>query len=155
MGVRGWNWLVGGVMTPPYGVRSGNRVGGRQIAAPFPTAPVGALFKRPLQNRAAILKISAGKKLGLSKVMPFCVQNCRTANGERPDRRRWREEGGERVAAVGERRWCVSTKDIRRAPQQGVPTGCGGERRAINDRPYSCGSQDRTTPQSATLTAPL
>ena len=65
MGVRGWNWLVGGVMTPPYGVRSGNRVGGRQIAAPFPTAPVGALIKRPLQNRAAILKISAGNKTGI------------------------------------------------------------------------------------------
>ena len=43
------------------------------------------------------------------------------ANGERPDRRQWREEGGERVAAVGERRWCVSTEDIRRVPQQDHP----------------------------------
>ena len=56
----------------------------------------------------------------------------RMANGERPDRRQWREEGGKRVAAVGERRRCASTEDIRRAPQQGIPTGiedrkkCGG-----------------------------
>ena len=34
-------------MTPPYGVRSGNRVGGRQIAAPFPTAPVGMAIGHP------------------------------------------------------------------------------------------------------------
>ena len=50
----------------------------------------------------------------------------RMANGERPDRRQWREEGGERVAAVGERRRCVSTKDIRRVPQQDHPYGGGG-----------------------------
>jgi len=40
--------------------------------------------------------------------------------GERPDRRRWRMKGGERVAAVGEGRRCIVTKDIRRAPQQGI-----------------------------------
>ena len=50
------------------------------------------------------------------------VVDRRTPNGERPDRRQWREEGGERVVAVGERRRCVSNEDIRRAPQQGVPT---------------------------------
>ena len=38
--------------------------------------------------------------------------------GERPDRRRWREEGGERVAGVGEGRRCAVTEDIRRVPQQ-------------------------------------
>ena len=50
----------------------------------------------------------------------------RMADGERPDRRQWREEGGERLAAVGERRRCVSTEDIRRAPQQGHPYEAGG-----------------------------
>ena len=45
------------------------------------------------------------------------------ANGERPDRRLWRKQGGERLAAVGERRRCVSTEDIRRVPQQDHPYG--------------------------------
>ena len=49
------------------------------------------------------------------------------ADGERPDRRLWREEGGERLAAVGERRRCVSTEDIRRAPQQDHPYGGQGQ----------------------------
>ena len=48
------------------------------------------------------------------------------ADGERPDRRLWREEGGERLAAVGESRRCVSTEDIRRAPQQDHPYGGRG-----------------------------
>ena len=48
------------------------------------------------------------------------------AIGERPDRRQWRKQGGERLAAVGERRRCVSTEDIRRAPQQDHPYGCKG-----------------------------
>ena len=38
--------------------------------------------------------------------------------GERPDCHQWREEGGERVAAVGEGRRCFGTEDIRRVPQQ-------------------------------------
>ena len=50
----------------------------------------------------------------------------RMANGERLDRRLWRKQGGERLAAVGERRRCVSTEDIRRAPQQDHPYGGGG-----------------------------
>ena len=58
----------------------------------------------------------------------------RTPNGERPDRRQWREEGGERVAAVGERRRCVSTKDIRRAPQQDHPYGVRGIVRSVRNR---------------------
>ena len=39
-------------------------------------------------------------------------------SGERPDRRRGRKKGGERVAAVGEGRSRSVGKDIRRAPQQ-------------------------------------
>ena len=63
------------------------------------------------------------------------VVDRRTPNGERPDRRQWREEGGERVVAVGERRRCVSTKDIRRAPQQDHPYGCGGRMGKGGSRP--------------------
>ena len=44
--------------------------------------------------------------------------NGHTDHGERPDRRRWRRKGGERVAAVGEGRR-QNAEDIRRAPQQG------------------------------------
>ena len=43
----------------------------------------------------------------------------RSSLGERPDRRQWREEGGERVAGVGEGRRRSVAKDIRRALQQG------------------------------------
>ena len=39
--------------------------------------------------------------------------------GERADCRRGREEGGARVAGVGEGRRRIAAKDIRRAPQQG------------------------------------
>jgi len=42
--------------------------------------------------------------------------------GERPDRRRWREEGGERVAAVGEKQVCFSRRGFCRAPQQVMKT---------------------------------
>ena len=41
----------------------------------------------------------------------------RSSLGKRPDRRQWRKQGGERVAAVGEGRR-RSAEDIRRAPQQ-------------------------------------
>jgi hypothetical protein len=41
-----------------------------------------------------------------------------SAFGERPDRRRGRRKGGERVAAVGEGRRRSVAEDIRRAPQQ-------------------------------------
>ncbi len=48
-------------------------------------------------------------------------------SGERGDRRRWREEGAERVAAVDEGRRCTDTEDNRRAPQQGSEaTAAGG-----------------------------
>ena len=50
---------------------------------------------------------------------------------------------------------CAAGELIGRRGQDRSPTGCGGERRAIKTLPYSCGSQDRTTPQSAALTAPL
>ena len=40
------------------------------------------------------------------------------ATGERWERRRWREERPERVAAVSEGRRGFSTEDIRWAPQQ-------------------------------------
>ena len=60
--VRGWKGMVGGVMTPPYGVRRGNWEAGGRLP--------------PLRVRRGI--------------------------GGRP---------------------------------MGVPTGCGGERRAITDRP--------------------
>ncbi len=39
--------------------------------------------------------------------------------GERPDRRRGRGEGGERVAAVGRKRACFDRRSFCRAPQQG------------------------------------
>ncbi len=52
----------------------------------------------------------------LRVMRPTSVARC----GERPDRRRWRMQGGERVAGVGEGRRCTATEDIRRAPQQGI-----------------------------------
>ena len=51
--------------------------------------------------------------------------------GERPDRRQWREKGGERVAAVGEGRR-QTAEDIRREPQQ-------GERSDSNPQPAYAG----------------
>ena len=50
----------------------------------------------------------------------------RSSLGERPDRRRWREEGGERVTRVGEGRRRTVAKDIRRAPQQGTSNNAKG-----------------------------
>ena len=42
------------------------------------------------------------------------------ATGERADCRRWREEGDERVAAVGKKRGCFNRRSFCRAPQQGL-----------------------------------
>ena len=39
--------------------------------------------------------------------------------GEQPDRRQWREQGGERVAAVGKMQVRFAGRRICRAPQQG------------------------------------
>ena len=41
-----------------------------------------------------------------------------TRNGERSERRRWREERAERVAAVGRKQVCFVRRSFRRAPQQ-------------------------------------
>ena len=43
--------------------------------------------------------------------------------GERADCRLWREKGGERVAAVGEKRACFVRRSFCRAPQQERHTG--------------------------------
>ena len=40
-------------------------------------------------------------------------------DGERSERRRWREERGERVAAVGKKRACFDRRSFCRVPQQG------------------------------------
>ena len=52
--------------------------------------------------------------------------------GERPDHRRWRTKGGERVAVVGRLHACFDRRSSRRAPQQEsplahtrIPKGCG------------------------------
>ena len=46
------------------------------------------------------------------------VDDHRAGDGERWERRQWREERPERVAAVGEGRRRTDAEDIRRAPQQ-------------------------------------
>ena len=55
-----------------------------------------------------------------SRLVKQALTDLRVPGGKRPDRRRWREEGGERVAGVGEGRRRTAAVDIRRAPQQGV-----------------------------------
>ena len=65
--------------------------------------------------------------LGFSLIMkqdpykspPGYASDERSSLGERADCRRWREEGGKRVAGVGEGRRLFKAEGIRRAPQQG------------------------------------
>ena len=69
------------------------------------------------------------KKGVCKKQIPFWFKNyfklsstataTETVMGERPDRRRWREEGEERVAAVGRKQVRSVGRSFRRAPQQG------------------------------------
>ena len=97
---------------PPPSTEGGKRcAGSKEVRKRY--------WKRAGQDRSPTVW---GGRRAISDRPYGCGGERRMANGERPDRRLGRVEGGERVAAVGERRRCVSTKDIRRAPQQGVPT---------------------------------
>ncbi len=82
------------------------------------SSPASATRKRKDHpNGWSFLFWLAKQALSDLRVMrPTSVVRC----GERPDRRLWRMQGGERVAGVGEGRRSTATEDIRRAPQQGI-----------------------------------
>ena len=96
--------------------------GGRQVAAP--TDAVGVVKTAALRgagDRGAARRFN--QVGGRSMIAPTGAEgNGGWPMGSDPTAASGGRREGERVAAVGERRRCVSTKDIRRAPQQGVPT---------------------------------
>ena len=63
-------------------------------------------------------EVAAGNRNRRPGFLAPARKSAKNRHGERPDRRRWRRKGGERVAAVGKTQACFDRRSGCRVPQQ-------------------------------------